>query len=185
ERLRAVAGAYRRGARFGYAGFASPTREGVAAYGPLREAIGVAAAEAERAAGDAGCPFIQQSASMPWGQVVALQRSADVVFTSSLADGMNLVPLQAAFAQSAKPAGERAVVLCGVGTGVAEAYADCVGEGLAIVDPLDGEAMVTALEEALAGRPGRVTDRTIGQIRGRDARHWATGYLSDLMGTQR
>ncbi len=182
ERLRAIAEAYRRGARFAYAGFASPTRQGVASYDLLSSAIAAAASEAAEAARLAECPFLHQSAAIPWDHVVALQREADVVFTSSLADGMNLVPLQAAAAQSQHPEGRRAVILCGMDTGAANAYADCLGQGLALVDPLNHEDMVARLLQAVAGQLTGVSERFIYRVRDRDARHWATGYLNDLMG---
>jgi len=180
ERFRAIARAYDRGERFTYLGVAAPTREGIAAYARLEEAIASAARQAEEAAGRAGFTFMHVRASIPWEGVVALQREADVVFTSSLADGMNLVPLQAAVAQSLKPLETRAVVIAGKDTGVAVAYAGFEQDGLVAVDPCDGESMTNTLSEALAGRPGRVSDRLIDEIRHHDAVTWATQFLSHL-----
>ncbi len=180
ERLRAIAEAYRQGQRFAYIGIASPTREGVEVYGALEAAIEREAARAQEAAYWMGCPFAQVRAAVGWDDVVALQRDADVVFTSSLADGMNLVPLQAAIAQSLRPAAERAVVLAGVDAGVTKVYGGDGSEGLRAVDPLDQQSLLTGLVEGLAGRPGRVSDRFIARVRERDARSWGERFLGDL-----
>ena len=102
------------------------------------------------------------------------------MFTSSLADGQNLVPLQAAIAQSVRPARERGVIITGRDAGVASAYAGFEADGLAVVDPLDEGQMVRALGEALKARPGRISDRLIAEVRARDALAWATRFLKDL-----
>lgn len=180
ERLRAIAEAYRQGHRFAYIGIASPTREGVEAYDALERQLERDAARAREAAYWVGCPFTQVRASVGWDDVVALQRDADVVFTSSLADGMNLVPLQAAIAQSLRPAEERAVVLAGVDAGVTRVFGGDGRDGLVGVDPLRQESMVEGLIAALEGRPGRISDRLIHLVRERDARSWGERFLGDL-----
>ncbi|MGK2964003.1 MAG: trehalose-6-phosphate synthase [Tepidiformaceae bacterium] len=182
ERLDALAAAYDAGARFHYAGYASPTRSGVEGYDQLNSIIEAKAAVLARKATDAGCTFFHAHESIPWEEVIALMRDADVVFTSSLSDGMNLVPLQAAAIQALAPEGRRATILCGRGAGVAETYRDCEGEGLLIVDPFDTHGMRNALMDAVAGRASRVSDLFIARIRERDAKHWATRYLNELMG---
>jgi trehalose 6-phosphate synthase len=78
-------------------------RARVPGYETLGPFIKAAAARCEAAARDAGGSFQHVEESISWNDVVALQREADVVFTSSLADGLNLVPLQAAIAQSRRP----------------------------------------------------------------------------------
>lgn len=180
ERLRAVATAYRDGLRFAYIGIAAPTREGVAAYEDLEAVIDREAARAREAAFWAGCPFTQVRANVGWNDVVALQRDASVVFTSSLADGQNLVPFQAAIAQSLRDAGQRAVIVAGRDAGVCQTFEGFERDGLVPVDPLDPDAMTHALAEALEGRPGRISDRLIGEVRRHDAQAWATGFLADL-----
>ncbi len=180
ERLRAIASAYRSGAKFAYVGVAAPTRGGVSAYAGLGEAIAAAAAEASEAAADAGCPFLQTQAMLSWPEVIGLQRRADVVFTSSLSDGLNLVPIQAAIAQSMKPAAERAVIITGRDAGVAQSFAGFEHDGLVPVDPLNHEAMTETLLAALNGKPGRVSDRLVAGIRENDALAWATRFLTDL-----
>ncbi|MGH2634337.1 MAG: trehalose-6-phosphate synthase, partial [Tepidiformaceae bacterium] len=161
ERLNAVAQSYREGARFAYLGIAAPTREGVPAYAGLEAIISAAADEAGSAARAAQLPFLHMREVIDWTEVVALQRAADVVYTSSLADGMNLVPLQAAIAQSQLPADERAVIITGRDAGVANVFAGFEKDGLVPVDPLDIGAMSHALSEAIAGRPGRVSERLV------------------------
>ncbi len=180
ERLMAMAQAFERGAKFAYLGIAAPTREGVRAYESLESAIEKAANVAREAARLAGGTVTHVRANVGWDDVVALQREADVVFTSSLADGQNLVPLQAAVAQSIRPPSERAVIITGQDAGAASTFADFSEEGLVPVDPLDPEAMVEVLCEALAGRPGRVSDRFVEEVRRRDALSWATGFLESL-----
>lgn len=180
ERLSAVAALYREGAQFAYLGIAAPTREGVPSYRGLNEAIAVAAGEAGRAASAAGLPFHHAREVIDWSEVVALQREADVVFTSSLADGLNLVPLQGAVAQSLRPPGKRGVIITGRDAGVASAFGGFERDGLVPVNPLDPDDMVTTLREALAGRPGRVSDRLVDAIHRRDARAWALHFLAEL-----
>jgi trehalose-6-phosphate synthase len=183
ERLRAIAEAYRQGLRFAYIGIASPTREGLDVYEALDAAIEREAARAREAAYWVGCPFTQVRANVGWDDVVTLQRDADVVFTSSLADGMNLVPLQAAIAQSLRPAAERAVVLAGVDAGVSRVYGGDGREGLRAVDPLVQSSLVEGLVEGLAGQPARLSDRFIARVREHDARSWGERFLTDLEGT--
>lgn len=180
ERLRAIAQALDDGARFAYAGIASPTRQGVAAYDHLAAAIAHAAAMAEAAAYRAGVPFLHREEALPWRHVVGMLCRADVVFTSSLADGMNLVPLQAAMAQSLRADGQRGVVLVGRDAGVASTFAGYERDGLVPVDPLDVQAMVGALKAAIRGEPGRISRRLIDAVRERDARHWGARFLEDL-----
>jgi trehalose-6-phosphate synthase len=180
ERLEAVRHAFERGNAFAYVGIAAPTREGVEVYADLEGAIAEAAAQAELAALHAGSAFLHLHASIPWESVVALQREADVVFTSSLADGMNLVPLQAAIAQAPRPPAERGTILVGRDAGVAVALADYEQDGLVAVDPLDSEHMTGTLCEAVAGELPRITDRLIAAVRASSAQHWATRFLADL-----
>ncbi len=182
ERLEAVAALFGRGARFTYAGIAAPTREGVEAYGALGPAIAAVVRECEIAAARAGGRFIHAATSISWGNVVALQREADVVFTSSLADGMNLVPLQAAIAQAERPPAERGVIIAGRDAGVTQAFAGFEKDGLVPVDPLDADAMIETLSAALRGQPGRISDRLIAAVREHDARAWAARFLNDLQG---
>jgi hypothetical protein len=42
--------------------------------------------------------------------------------------------------------------------------------------------MLATLKEAIAGRPGRVSDRLIAEVRRHDAKAWATAFLTDLEG---
>jgi trehalose-6-phosphate synthase len=125
-------------------------------------------------------PFVQLQQVIAWPEVIAIQREADVVFTSSLADGMNLVPLQAAVAQSGRPPGERAVIIAGRDAGVSHALAGFEKDGLAPVDPLNPLAMEKTLRRALVGRPGRISDRLVDHVFRHDAASWATAFLSDL-----
>ena len=179
-RLLAVAAAYGTGARFAYFGSASPTREGIALYEGFESVVRDAAERAADAASKADCPFGQQAAALSWGEVVALLGAADVVFTSSLSDGMNLVPLQAAIAQESRS--PRGVVIAGQDAGVAQAYAKFAGEGLLVVDPLDAESMTAALLRAISGDERGMSDRFVAAVRDHDAAHWADEFMTVLEG---
>lgn len=149
--------------------------------------IETATGRAAEAARRAGCNFLQLRQSISWEGVVALQREADVVFTSSLADGMNLVPLQAAVAQSLRPESRRAVIIVGREAGFARAFGDKNGkaDGFVTVDALDTESMRTTFAAALEGRPERVSETLVARVRAGDAKAWATRFLSDLEGSSR
>ena len=180
ERLAAVGAAIAGGARFAHAGFSAPTRAGVPAYDALQAECDRLAAEVAALAAARGLPFVQSRAALPREETLALLREAAVVFTSSLADGMNLVALQAVMAQASRPPDRRAVVLAGRDAGVAAAYAGFEKDGLAPFDPLDPEAATRALLEALAGRPGRVSERLVAAVRERDAHAWGAAFLAAL-----
>ena len=182
ERLAAVTAALEDGARFAYAGFSAPTRPGVPAYDALQAECERLAAKAAVLAAERGLPFVQSREALAWSEVLALLREASVVFTASLADGMNLVPLQAAIAQSSRPADERGVVLAGRDAGVSSAYAGFEGDGLVPFDPLDAEASKRALLDALEGQPGRVGDRLVAAVREHDAHAWGRTFLAALDG---
>ena len=180
ERLAALRRALAEGARFAWAGFSAPTREAVPAYAALRAECERLAADCERLARARGLPFRQEARALPRDTMLGLLRDADVVFTSSLADGMNLVPLQAAIAQSVRPGAERGVALAGRHAGVCAAWADFAADGIAPVDPLDEQAAAVALREALAGRPARMSDRLAAAVRERDAHAWGRAFLAAL-----
>lgn len=180
ERLAAVARAFDAAQEFAYVGVAAPTREGVAAYNRLRRAIDDTAVAAAGSAARSHGRFLQLQEALPWSAVVALQRRADVVFTSSLADGMNLVPLQTVAAQSERPEQERGTVITGRDAGVAAALAAYGEEGLVAVDPLDAGAMVDTLSKAVDRRLRPVSDGLVERVRANDARSWATRFLAAL-----
>ncbi|MBI5947681.1 MAG: trehalose-6-phosphate synthase [Chloroflexi bacterium] len=184
ERMRSVARLLDSGSRFNYVGVAAPTRRGVHSYTRFDSNLRAAAGIAEAAGRRAGVSVIHYEEALGWRDVVALQREADVVFTSSLADGMNLVPLQAAIAQAQRPPAERAVLIAGMDAGVASAFPGFQADGLTLVDPLDATSMDTTLEAALRGEPGRVSERLIGDVRRQDARAWASAFLSELEGVR-
>lgn len=180
ERLAAVAHTAAAGVRFTYVGVAAPTREDVPAYRGLGEAVSREAERAEAAVMAAGGRFLHLRRALPWPDVLALQREADVVFTSSLADGMNLVALQAVAAQSLRPPERRGVIIAGRDAGVASTYAGFAADGLVTIDPLDPDAMTETLSVAVAGRFPPVSDRLVAAVRAHSARSWATGFLGDL-----
>lgn len=184
ERMRSVARLLDAGARFNYVGVAAPTRRGIRAYTRFDSNLHAAAGIAEAAGQRAGVSVIHSEEALGWPGVVALQRQADVVFTSSLSDGMNLVPLQAAVAQAGRSLAERAVLITGEDAGVASAFPGFEPDGLVPVDPLDPVNMDATLAAALRGEPGRVSERLIAEVRRRDARAWASAFLSELEGVR-
>jgi len=178
ERLKAIETAYQRGARFAYLGVAAPTREAVPAYRALDSAVQSAIDDTSRAAEAAGVPFLQLRERAGWENVVSLLRCADVVLTSSLADGMNLVPIQGIIAQASRPRQERAVVFTGERAGVARVAAP--RDGLIAVDPFEQDAFASCLAGAVQGRHPRISDSLVERIRKRDAHAWASGFLESL-----
>jgi trehalose 6-phosphate synthase len=177
ERLMAMERAYRDGSRFAYFGSSSPTRQGVALYDGFDHVIGEAASRAAAAAEAAGCPFVQQQSALSWGQVVALLAAADVVFTSSLADGMNLVPLQAAVAQESRT--RRGAAMVGRDAGAAHAYRAFGGRGLVVIDPLDVAATAEALAAAVRGETP-MTDEFVEAVRRDSSEAWASRFIAAL-----
>ena len=178
ERLRAIAQAHRMGARFSYLGVAAPTRQAVPAYRALDAAVQAAADEAAASAQEAGLPFRQVIESTDWPAVVSLLRRADVVLTSSLADGMNLVPIQAILAQSARPRAQRAVAFTGAHAGVADFAAS--RDGLIAIHPFERDEFACTLAAAVSGKQPRISDSLVAQVRKRDARAWASTFLESL-----
>ncbi|MFN0096977.1 MAG: trehalose-6-phosphate synthase [Dehalococcoidia bacterium] len=177
ERLEAVARGLRERLPFRYEGIAAPTRRGLPAYERLRDVVDDAASACR--AVDA-TRFGHAFEARPWSEVVAMQRNAAVVFTSSLSDGMNLVPMQAALAQKTLPRERRGVLIAGRDAGVAATFPGAERDGLVTVDPLDGEAMFATLRAAVLGELPRISDRLIDAILARDAKAWATEFLSAL-----
>ncbi|MGE5596746.1 MAG: trehalose-6-phosphate synthase [Hyphomicrobiales bacterium] len=183
ERLLAIAESFDAGNAFCYVGVAAPTREGVPAYDNLRQVIQDAAARAQAAAARAGGRFLHLRAAIPWECVIALQREGDIIFTSSLADGMNIVPLQAAVAQSLREPANRGTIITGEDAGVANAFAGYRDDGLVPIDPLDTSAMARLLTEGVSGKLPRVSDRLVAAVRENSAAAWATHFLADLENT--
>lgn len=184
ERHRALADAARRGVRFAYLGISAPTRAGVAGYDKLGKVIADSAAMAGDIIRLAGGSFDYRQVSVNWSDVVGLLSEADVVFTASLADGMNLVPLQAAVAQSQRPRMERGTIMSGRGAGVSSAYRDMERDGLISVDPLDMEQTTETLIAAIEGRLDRTSDRLVAAVNRKSAQAWATEFLGELEGTR-
>ena len=182
ERLNAVTEAMASGARFAYAGIASPTRVGLPAYVTLDRAVAAAAEKTQAMAAEHGLPFLNLQQAISWSEVVAMLRDADVVFTSSLADGMNLVPQQAVMAQSERAVAGRGVVLAGRDAGVSQTFAGMEGHGFVAVDPCESDTMTLALQAAVLGKPARISDELVAKVRSLDARRWGQQFLADLEG---
>ncbi len=179
ERLHAIAALYREGISFSYVGIPSPTREGVPAYDRLRAECDALAGEIRDIVPD-GCVFESKPIALPFNEVLGLLGAADVVCTSSLADGMNLVPLQAAAVQSLWPEGERAVTLTGKDAGVASAFAGYERDGLVPLDPLNHDAFESTLRDAVERKLPGMSDRFIDAVRASDATGWGRRYLEAL-----
>ena len=180
ERLQAMAALWSAGHRFHYIGLASPTRGGVPGYERFNAAIEASLRMATAAAERVGCTCIQEAAALQWEEVVAVLRDADIVCTSSIADGMNLVPLQAAIAQSVKLPGERGVITMGRDTGAASAYAGFEDDGLVTIDPFDTAGFSRALAAAIGGKTPAVSDRLAAAVGRHDARSWGSRFLGDM-----
>jgi trehalose-6-phosphate synthase len=95
---------------------------------------------------------------------------------------MNLVPLQAAAAQSLRPEEARGAIIVGRDAGFANTYETFAGTGFTAVNPLNPEAMDRALAAAISGQACRISDELVAAVRARGAREWATTFLADLEG---
>ncbi len=177
ERLRAIAAGYRSGLNFRYTGVAAPTREDVPSFREFARRVEDEARASADAGGDA---FQHRTEAMDWKDVVVLERRADVLFASSLADGLNLVPLQTAIAQEGRPRAERAALIAGRDSGVVAAFGRDPEDGITSVDPLDPAAMLDVLTRGVRGQLPRVSDRLIREIRRRSAHAWASDFLDAL-----
>ncbi|MDZ7728636.1 MAG: trehalose-phosphatase [Dehalococcoidia bacterium] len=116
ERLRTIAELYRQGHVFSYVGLASADargRTGVRSP-PRRDGRGRPGVPGSSAGSRA--LFGSTTQAVPFDEVMGLMGAADVVCTSSLSDGMNLVPLQAVAAHAGRPRDSRAVALDGHAT---------------------------------------------------------------------
>jgi trehalose 6-phosphate synthase len=184
ERHRAIARAFMGGQRFAYFGVSAPTRRGVAGYSSLSRQVEEATEEASAAAKVAGVLFEYRLEAIGWAEVVGLLAAADVVFTSSLADGMNLVPLQAVLAQSGKPVQLRGTILAGRDAGVSSTYSQFSGAGLTAIEPTDIPGSAVALSHAISGRAGRISDEFVAEARALSAHHWAERFMAELEETQ-
>ena len=114
------------------------------------------------------------------GAVASLLSEADVIFTSSLSDGMNLVPLQGVIAHTCRPDAKRGVIIAGQDTGAVRTYREFAHDGLRPVDPLSPDDMDAALRESLDNSSPRVSDRFGLAVRALDAHHWAQRFLAEL-----
>ena len=184
ERHRAIARAFQDGQRFSYIGVSAPTRRGVAGYSALSEQIDSATEEAVESARTVGMHFDYRLEAIPWAEVMTLLALADVVFISSLADGMNLVPLQAVLCQSRKHAHLRGCILAGRDVGVSSTYSEFVGSGLMTIEPTDIQATAAALGHAIAGGAGRMSDEFVAGVRAHSAGHWAARFIAELEATR-
>ena len=184
ERHSAIALAFQSGRRFAYVGVCAPTRPGVAGYAALNTHIQSSIALASAAAREAAGFFDCRLQTIGLEEVITLLSSADVVFTSSLADGMNLVPLQAVLAQSERGSGLRGAILAGRDAGVSSAYRQFVGDGLLTIEPTDIAGTAAALSRALAGGAGRISDEFVAAVQHHSARHWADRFFDELEATR-
>jgi trehalose-6-phosphate synthase len=74
-------------------------------------------------------------------------------------------------------------VVTGQDAGVASTFAGFANDGLAVVDPLNPNAMLDTLKLALRGEPGQISERFIEAVRHGDALAWATSFLEALEAT--
>lgn len=183
ERIQIVGHLLEMGERVVYLGFGAPTRPGVPAFDALVELIRTEAERVnQRFAGTLSWEPIQfHYAFLPLADIFRIMRDADVILTTSLADGLNIVPLQTAAAQSLLPAERRHLAVAGKNTGIARALESFAegGHGFVTVDPLDPPGAARRLAQSL--RSGEhISDELVDYIREHDVHHWSASFLTML-----
>jgi len=152
---------------------AAPSRTSIPAYRSLAGRLQKQVAEINRRFGDAKWqPVDYINVALPFEEVTALFKVADVAFIAPLRDGMNLAAKE--FVASA---GRGALILSQT-AGAAEELKDAL-----LVDPRQPETMVKALEQALKMRR-RELKRRLKSMRRHLAVHtvqdWAKEYVGAL-----
>lgn len=183
ERIQIVEHLLEMGERVVYLGFGAPTRPGVPAFDALVDLIRT---EAERVnqkfSGSLSWEPVQfHYAFLPLSDIFRIMRDADVVLTTSLSDGLNLVPLQTAAAQSLLPPERRHLAVAGKNTGIArslERFAEG-GHGFVTVDPLDPPGAAQRLAQSLRADE-RISDALVDYVREHDVHHWSASFLTTL-----
>ena len=154
---------------------AVPSRENVGDYQQLRENVERLVGQINGEFGTLGHPAVHYlHQSLPFDELIALYRAADVMLVTPLRDGMNLVAKEFVAAR----VDEGGVLVLSEFAGAVDELGDAV-----VVNAHDPDALVAAIEEAIA-MPEDEARRRMRLLRravaANDAERWASDFLHDL-----
>lgn len=153
---------------------AAPSRTDVPAYQRLAKKLDALVAEVNKTYGTATWqPVDYINTAIPFEEVTALFRIADVAFIAPLRDGMNLVAKE--FVASNR---KRGVLILSETAGAAEELNDAL-----IVNPRKPDAVVEALQQALTMRRGELRGRLKRmrrQLSTHTVQNWAKDFVTTL-----
>jgi trehalose 6-phosphate synthase/phosphatase len=158
---------------------AVPSREQVTAYQDLRRQVDELVGEINGTYGTTTWTPVQYvHRNLPFAEICALLRRADIALVTPLRDGMNLVAKEYAVCQKA---GAGALILsefAGASSELGEAF---------FVNPYDTEGMATRMHEVLSSPEEALADR-MGALHRRVCGHtvhaWAQKFLDELAAVQ-
>lgn len=153
---------------------AAPSRMGIPAYRNLSKRLKALAEEINQTYGTGGWqPVDLMNRSVPFEEVTALYKIADVAFIAPLRDGMNLVAKE--FIASQRKGG---VLILSETAGAAHELPDAI-----LVNPRNQQELADALQQALNMRKSELRGRLKrmqGQLAGNTVQDWARGFVETL-----
>jgi trehalose 6-phosphate synthase len=156
---------------------AVPSRENVGDYQQLRNDVEQLVGRINGEFGTLGHPAVHYlHQSVPFDELIALYRAADVMVVTPLRDGMNLVAKEFV----ASRVDDTGVLVLSEFAGAVDELGDAV-----VVNPHDPDALAAAFETAITmsadeARRRMVTMRDV--VAGHDVATWADQFLADLGG---
>ena len=155
---------------------AVPTRENVDHYPELRRNVNELVGRLSSHHGTpSGMPIHFLYRSLPFAQLAALYRAADVMLVTPLRDGMNLVAKE----YVASRTDDRGVLVLSELAGAADELPEAL-----IVNPYDLSGVAGAIERALAMDPEEQRLRMSAlrtRVRRNDVHRWASRFIDDLV----
>lgn len=152
-----------------------PSREAVDAYGDLRKQANELVGRINATHGTpAGVPVHFLYRSIPFDQLVALYRTADVMLVNPIRDGMNLVAKEYCAARN----DEQGVLVLSEFAGAADELREAL-----IVNPHDINGVARTLSAALAmpEHEQRIRMRHLrARVLANDVTHWVSSFLAEL-----
>ncbi len=152
----------------------APSRMGIKSYQSLSKRLKALAAEINKQYGNRGWqPVDYMNTSVPFEEVTALYKIADVAFIAPLRDGMNLVAKE--FIASKR---KRGVLILSQTAGAAHELPDAI-----LVNPRKQEELVDALQQALNMHKRELRSRLKRmqqQLSGNTVQDWAKEFVDTL-----
>jgi trehalose 6-phosphate synthase/phosphatase len=158
---------------------AVPSREQVAAYQDLRRQVDELVGEINGTYGTTTWTPVQYvHRNLPFAEICALLRRADIALITPLRDGMNLVAKEYAVCQKARAGALILSEFAGASSELGEAF---------FVNPYDTEGMAARMHEVLSSSDEALADR-MGALHRRVCAHtvhaWAQKFLDELASVQ-